>query len=217
MNHLLDALATSCRRLHDGTIDWRVSSHTAMLHDVINWIFRLSYLRLRVPLSGSHLSEARTILASLERWQPSSPILGSGQDGVRIPAEVISTAGIYRCACLIYAHKVIDCTLSSSDAIIAVYVRSGVDLLANIHASNPRGTSVTIWAVFIIALATGTTEDRIICRRALQYLLSTFGIGCIRGILDLLSYALEDDSTSHYGTAGLDVLFRDDLLGQIIF
>ena len=194
------------------------SSPAAVAYDIFDWIFRLSFLRLNVPLTEWHLTEARGILANLERWQPvwsySEP---AQQHLASLPTEVIQMAELYRCACLIFAHKVIDPDLTQVDATIRSYICQGIDLLDTIAESKLGDTSLMIWPIFILGLAASTKEEQSACQRPLQYLLSTCGIGCTQGILDLLHHAWEDQSGTGSNGLGLDILFRDDLLSQIIF
>lgn len=215
VRHLLEILATG-EGVHDDATDLRMWSPTAMIHNMMDWIFRLSYLRLQVPLTGWYQTEAEAIVERLERWQPLSSPSTTAQDTARLPSEVLSMAEMYRCASLIFAHKNLDPTLTSNDATVRQYVRRGVDLLGTISDSHLKDTSLAIWPIFIVGLAATTAEDRGVCERPLQYLLSTCGIGCTQGILDLLWYAWDEDISST-GCSGLDVLFRDDLLSQVIF
>ncbi|EXJ83763.1 hypothetical protein A1O1_07390 [Capronia coronata CBS 617.96] len=181
---------------------------------VFDWIFRLSYLRTRVPLTGQYLTEAVAILAYMRNWRPLTSLAAT-----HLPREMIAMAEIHRIAGLIFAHKILDPSLKPRDLAIQSYVRQGTALLNTFPKSKLKDTSVMIWPIFFLGLAAITTDERGSCQRPLQYLSSVCGIGCTRGILALLDHAWAPQSTSSGSNEGLalDVLFRDDLLSQIIF
>jgi hypothetical protein len=184
---------------------------------VFDWIFRLSYLRLQVPLSGENLVAARGVLAYLHTWQPPTCQSFAQKSTDATPHEVVIMVELYRVAGIILAHKILSPSVEPQDVVIQPHVCRGTKLVGAIPESGLRNTTVLIWPMFILGLAAGTVEQRQPVDRALQYLWSVCGVGCAKNIQDLLEYARLPDGTSDGRILGLGVLFRDDLLSQIIF
>jgi hypothetical protein len=217
VHNLLEKLRVNGRREDGATINWRGSSAINLILDmyenpVFDWIFRLSYLRTQLPLSGQRLAAAMAILACLENWRPLSHSSLTG-----LPREMVVMAELYRIAALILAHKIVDPLLTPQHAAVQPYVRRGTQLLDAIPESKLKDTTLLIWPIFFLGIAATTIEERSSCQRPLQYLSTVCGIGCTRGILALLEHAWEPRPTSTSDNLGLDVLIRDDLLSQIIF
>ncbi|KAI1629080.1 hypothetical protein EDD37DRAFT_689791 [Exophiala viscosa] len=217
VHDLLETLCVDCDLVDSETLNWATSSPVGIIHEVFDWIFRLSYLRLQVPLTGWHRTEAKAILVKLESWRPLSPYSATTMHPAGLPFEMTVIADLYRCASLILAHKILQPTLIPKDAVIRSYVNHGVVLLNNISDLKLKDTTLVIWPIFILGLGAGTDEEKVACQRPLQYLLSTCGIGCTQGILKLLLHAWGCQPTVDGAGSGLDVIFRDDLLCQVIF
>ncbi|KIW99488.1 uncharacterized protein Z518_11227 [Rhinocladiella mackenziei CBS 650.93] len=197
---------------------WKESSPLGVAHVMFDYIFRLSYLRLNTPLSGWQLIEAETILARLQSWQ-SMPSISDGNRSRRLcpPSEMILMADLYRVACLIFVHKILDTTLKSEEALIRRYTRQGVDMLNGIPNLKLKDTTTLIWPIFVLGIAATTPQERESCRRPLRYLHSICGIGCVRAVLNLLDKVWGPPFAADGESLGLDVLFRDDLLREVLF
>lgn len=179
---------------------------------IFDWIFRLSHLRMRVPLAGQDLIEGRAVLAFLETWRPPLDAASRGA-----PVGALQMAELYRAAALILVHKILEPSLTADCLAIQPYKRQGMEILGGMSDAQMRDASVLIWPIFILGLSATTIKEQNFCQSPLYYLFSKSGIGCTRSILDLLKYAWDADGAAPNQPRGLDILFQDDLLSQIMF
>lgn len=217
VHDLLETLRVDCNVADGNSLNCATSSPVGIIHEAFDWIFRLSYLRLQVPLTGWHRAEAKTILVKLEAWTPLSADSMLAKHSANLPFEMTVIADLYRYASLILAHKILEPTLTPKDVEVRSHVKRGVVLLNNISDLKLKDTTLVIWPIFILGLGASTDEEKIACQRPLEYLLSTCGIGCTQGILELLLHAWGCKPMADGAGLGLDVIFRDDLLCQVIF
>lgn len=187
-------------------------------HDFFDYIFRLSFLRKQVPLRGWHLDEANNILASLQGWVPpqiaarpaTCPWAQSSQ-------SLVEMARMYHIGCLILVAKVLDASLKASHSSMRGYVHRGIFLVKAIEKGRFQRASVLIWPLFMIGTAAITSSERDTIQRAFRHLLDEKGIGCVRQIIKVLEEAWGFLSDDEANLIGLDVIFNDRLLGQILF
>jgi Fungal specific transcription factor domain len=179
---------------------------------LFDYVFKLSYLRWHLPLSGWQLSEAEAILASLQRnW-----LALCGLSKSTIPPGAVLMVELFRCACLIVALKILNPELTPDHDVVRQHVGFGINLLDSIPDNRLKDTSLLIWPVFVLGIAATTCEEENSCLRPLQYLFNVCGIGSMGAVIDILAQAW-----SHVGSKnkrlGLDVLFRPDLLSEVMF
>jgi hypothetical protein len=184
-------------------------------HEFFDYIFRLSFLRKRTPLAGWHLEEADRILGRLQNWVP--PEITSQRSDHKSAQGLLRMAELYRVGCLIISTKVLHPSADASNASIRGHVQTALQLIQDIKHNSLQQASVLIWPLFMIGVAAVTSPEREACQQVLEYLLDYMGIGCIRSVLYVLSKAWEPGGVGESTGMGLDVLFRDDLLGQILF
>lgn len=180
--------------------------------DFFDYLYRLSFLRRHVPLRGWYREEALHITAQIQEWKPVGQPLETA-----VPRHLIVMAHLYRIGCAILAAKILDPLLPAKSASITSMAREGLEYLREIQGDDAHMTrvSVLIWPILMLSLVAADEEQRETCLRLMRYMLDVQGIGCIRGALAFLEQAwkLQQDG-SHLGW---DALFRDDLLGEVMF
>ncbi|KAM5365161.1 hypothetical protein ACJZ2D_011148 [Fusarium nematophilum] len=176
-------------------------------HYIFNHIFRLSFLRTRVPLYGQQSKDAANIMAGLQAWE--APDKNSlSHEGPASSINLFAMAHMYRFACLVLATKVIAPLVTSSDLLIRSYLSQGLSYARGmVDGESPELISVLIWPITMLGIAAEYQDDRDLCTRLLKQLLGCKGIGSIREILTLLDYAWWEDEEGV--CLGLGILYRD--------
>lgn len=200
--------------------DWTESALLGVSHEFFNYIFKLSYLRRKVPLQGDDLIEAVTILTKLQAWRPLTVTVSNSIDDEMLipPWEMIVMARLYHAASLIYVSKILDPSLLTDAPVVREMVERGQRILQEVPDHKWQQASVLIWPLLILGIAAVSVEERECFYSPLKFLLSVTNLGCVRTVLTLLksSWALCSDNFGDR-CLGLDVLFRDDLLCEVTF
>jgi hypothetical protein len=220
LQHLLRALVGG-RKDSDLWKDWRESALLGVSHDLFDYIFKLSYLRRKVPLQGHDLIEALIILTKLRAWNAPTAEISIDVDGAETtvpPYEMIVMARLYHIASLVFVSKIINPALSTNDPVVRQMVGRGQEILQDVPDHKLQQASVLIWPLLILGIAAVFEDERRCFDRPLKYLLSVTNIGCVKTVLTLLEnawapYPMPDGNHC----LGLDVLFHDDLLSEVIF
>lgn len=217
LQYLLQALVGNC----NDRDRWRESALLGVSHDLFGYIFKLSYLRRKVPLQGHDHIEAVIILTRLQAWSPPTGEISidvDGSEAIAPPNEMIIMAKLYQAASVIFVSKIINPALSTSDPVVRQMVGSGQEILQNVPDYKWQQATVLIWPLLILGIAAVSDEERRCFDRPLRFLLSVMNIGCVKTVLNLLENAWAPRSISDGNRClGLDVLFCDDLLCEVIF
>jgi hypothetical protein len=200
---------------------WRESALLGVSHNLFGYIFKLSHLRHKVPLQGQDHIEAVIILTKLEAWSP--PILRvsinvDGSTATAPPYEMIIMAKLYHAASIIFVSKILNPALSTNDPMIREVVGRGQEILQNVPDSKWQQATVLIWPLLILGIAAVSADERRCFESPLKFLHSVMNIGCVKTALNLFENAWAP-CPEPYGDRclGLDVLFCDDLLCEVIF
>lgn len=200
---------------------WRESALLGVSHDLFGYIFKLSYLRRKVPLQGHDHLEAVIILTRLQAWSaPPTNALAviDGSEAIVPPYEMILMAKLYHAASIIFVSKILDPFLSTNDLVVREMIESGLRILQNVPDCKWQQATVLIWPLLILGIAAVSVEERRCFERPLQFLLSVVNIGCVKTVLRLLENAWAPFPDPHADRClGLDVLFCDELLCKVIF
>ena len=221
--HLEDLLQhlVGNQQTHQFWRDWRESAILGVSHDLFNCIFKLSYLRRKVPLQGDNLIEAIRICSQLQAWRPLSVTTLIGLDDVTHsvpPWEMIIMSRLYHTATMIYVNKILDPTLSTSQPVVREMVGRGQRILQDVPDHKWQQASVLIWPLLILGISAISPEERECFYRPLEYLLLATNLGCVKPVLSLLGYSWNLYPKGPTGEClGLDILFRDDLLSGVMF
>jgi hypothetical protein len=220
MQDLLQTLVGNAHTADWGK-DWRESALLGISHDLFDYIFKLSYLRRKVPLKGNDLTEAVIILTKLQAWRPLNAAIADdliGSEASVPPWEMIVMARLYHTASLIYVSKVVDTALATDDPLVREMVRRGQRILQTVPDHKLQQATVLIWPLLILGISAVSLDERECFYRPLQFLLSVTNLGCVKTVMTLLQNAWALNPGSHdERELGLDVLFRDDLLRDVTF
>jgi hypothetical protein len=217
LQDLLRVLVGNCK---DADL-WRESALLGVSHDLFGYVFKLSYLRRKVPLQGHDYIEAVIILTRLQAWSAPAAEISTNFDSSEAtgpPYEMIIMARLYHAASVILVSKIINPALSTNDPVVREMVGSGQEILQNVPDYKWQQATVLIWPLLILGIAAVSAEERRCFDRPLKFLLSTMNIGCVKTVLSLLENAWAPCPNPYANQClGLDVLFCDDLLCGVVF
>jgi hypothetical protein len=217
---LQDLLRVLVGNRKDGDL-WRESALLGVSYDLFGYIFKLSYLRRKVPLQGDDHIEAIIILTRLQAWSAPAATISTNVDGSEAtvpPYEMIIMARLYHAASVIFVSKLLNPALSSNDPVVRKMVGSGQEILQSVPDCKWQQATVLIWPLLILGIAAVSVEERRCFDRPLKFLLSTMNIGCVKTVLSFLGNAWAPCPNPYANQClSLDVLFCNDLLCEVIF
>lgn len=185
-------------------------------HDLLVFVYCLSFLRTKVPLQGGHLQEALRITTELETRNRLSASVQPRMPPTPMSSDTsMAVAQLFMVGCLILGAKVIDPAITAESPNVRSHVQQGLIALSHL---NSHHTSLVVWPLFMIGTAAITEKERFACLRPLQHLLDDKGIGCMRNVLELLDKAWAPaQQPLGQRSLGLEIVFMDELLSQVIF
>lgn len=215
ISELLLLLSESSQRICPGPL-WKTSAILGSSHVAFEYAFRISRLRRRLPLIGQGLEDAmrlKGLLCEAAAEPQRTQYASSASADATPPLEMTITARLYVHACILVLEKLLDTSLSASDALPRSTISSAVLLYSQLPRAEQKRPMLT-WPSIILGCAAESPNDRAVFSDPFVETIREGGLGSAVQSYRLLRQAWQIDSVLGR-QLGLDILLRDDLLCSV--
>lgn len=218
IERLYEAMCAPGSPRQDMFISWRKCPWVGMSAPLFDMIFKLSWLRDRVPLQSNDLIEAISLANKIENWKPpvESPEdlfdVNAGTADLFMMKNLLA-AKAYWYAGLLLSHKILHPANGPYDPTLLALSRQGYKVLQQL-AMMQSATALILWAVAMLGVGAVTSEEQADFVKIIYACAPRSGPGSIKRTTELLQRAWVHDPTLEAGFLGADIMLRTDILRQ---